>query len=185
MSGDDFGKFSPDNLVGIKGRKFDTHPQDGDGENDAVTDKKKRAAPRKVLWGGMDAAREIAEKLIPEHHPHLVSARLKYICRDKAAKKHGNLVYGKAYKMSRMYEYLVECDFIIEVALEVWNELSPTQRPALIDHLLAHCHGEENEETGDMTWSVRPPTTQEFPEVAERHGQWHEGLVDLEKSLRA
>ncbi|KKK64820.1 hypothetical protein LCGC14_2980370, partial [marine sediment metagenome] len=29
------------------------------------------------------------------------------------------------------------------------------------------------------------PTTQEFPEVAERHGQWHEGLVDLEKSLRA
>jgi hypothetical protein len=83
-----------------------------------------------------------------------------------------------------MYEYLVECDFVIEIALEAWNELSPTQRLALVDHLLAHCRGDEDEKTGDMKWSVRPPTTYEFPEVAERHGQWHEGLVDLEKSLR-
>ena len=178
--GDGFGNFSKD-----KNKKPSTEDKTYGGENDAVTDMKKRAEPRKVLWGGMEAAEEIGNKLVPEHHSHLASARIKYICRDKAAKKHGNLVYGKAYKMSRMYEYLVECDFIIEVALEVWNELTPTQRPALIDHLLAHCHGEENEETGDMTWSVRPPTTQEFPEVAMRHGQWHEGLVDLEKSLRA
>lgn len=178
--GDGFGKFSKD-----KNKKPSPIDKVYDGENDAVTDKKQRAEPKKVLWGGMEAAEEIGGKLIPEHHPHLVDARIKYICRDKAAKKHGTPVYGKAYKMSRMYEYLVGCDFVVEVALEVWNDLNPHQRKALVDHLLTHCCGEEDEKTGAMKWSVRPPVIQEFPEVAERNGQWHEGLVDLEKSLRS
>jgi hypothetical protein len=175
----DYGKFSPKNM------KLGTEGGDVGDENDAVTSKKKCVESKKVLWGGMEAVEEIAMKLIPKHHPELASARFKFVCRDKAAKKHGELVRGKAYKMSRMYEYLVGCDFVIEVALETWNDLNTNQRIALVDHLLAHCVGTEDEKTGSMKWSVRPPEIQEFPEVAERNGQWHEGLVELEKCLRA
>jgi hypothetical protein len=179
---DDYGKFSPDNMK--KGpRRADPGSTDG-ARNDAVADKKQRAEPKKVLWGGMEAVEKIAAGLIREHHPELASARFKYICRDKAAKKHGEKVRGKAYKMSRMYEYLVGCDFVIEVALEKWNDLSERQRTALVDHLLSHCVGTEDERTGDMKWSVRPPEIQEFPEVAERHGQWNEGLVEMGRCLR-
>jgi len=174
---DDYGKFYP------KGEKMKTDGAKNDSENDAVADKK-RTESKKVLWGGMEAAEEIARRLIPEYHPELGSARFKYICRNKAAKKHGEKVRGKAYKMSRMYEYLVGYDFIIEVALETWNDLNPSQRVALIDHLLSHCVGVEDERTGEMKWSVRPPEIQEFPEVAERHGQWNEGLIEMGRCLR-
>lgn len=153
-------------------------------ENDAVRDKKEKSEKVPLVFGGMEAVEEIANKLIPKHHHHLGSARFKFICRNRAAMRAGKPVPGNVYKMSGKFEYLVEADFVLEVALEVWNELEPHQRIALVDHLLARCRGEEIEETGDMKWKIVPPEVQEFPEIAERHGQWHEGLVEIEKCLR-
>ena len=174
----DFGNFDPT-------KPLDPPPPPPAGENDAVRDKREKSVRVPVLWGGMDAVKEIADRMIPEDHPHLAEAEIRYICRNKAAKKAGQLVPGKAFKMSRMYKYLTGCDFVIEVALEVWNHFNPNQRVALVDHLLAHCRGEEDEKTGEMKWSRVTPDIGEFPEVAERRGQWHEGLVELEKCLRA
>jgi hypothetical protein len=44
--------------------------------------------------------------------------------------------------------------------------------------------GEEDESTGDMKWGIRPPEVQEFSEIAERHGQWNENLVEIAKCLK-
>lgn len=153
-------------------------------ENDAVRDKRQKTEKEPLIFGGFDAVEEIAKKLVSKHHSHLGSARIKYICRNRAAMRAGRPVPGNVYKMSGKFEYLVECDFVLEVALEVWNDLQPSQRIALVDHLLTRCRGEEVEESGEMKWKVVPPEVQEFSEVAERHGQWHPGLVELEKCLR-
>lgn len=152
-------------------------------ENDAVRDKRKKTQPIPLLFGESEAAEEIAKKLIAKHHTHLGSARFRYICRNKATKRSGVPVPGNVYKMSNKFEYLVGQDFVIEVALDVWNNYSPQQRIALIDHLLTRCVGEENEENGEMKWSVRSPEIQEFAEVAERNGQWNEGLVEMHRCL--
>jgi len=153
-------------------------------ENDAVRSKRERKVPEKVLFGDSEAAEQIASKLIPKFHPELAHARFRYICRSKASKRGGNPVAGNVYKMSGKFEHLVQTDFVLEVALDVWNPLNPNQRVALIDHLLTRCVGVEDEKTGEMKWSIRPPEVQEFPEVAERNGQWNEGLVEIAKCLQ-
>jgi hypothetical protein len=132
----------------------------------------------------MDAVAEIAQKLIPKHHPHLASARIEYMCRNIAAKRGGRPVAGNVYKMTGKWEYLTERDLAVEVALEVWNDLQPHQRIALVDHLLTRIVGEEDEENGTMKYKIVLPEVQEFAEIAERHGQWNEGLVEIEKCLR-
>ena len=71
------------------------------------------------------------------------------------------------------------------MALEVWNNLQPNQRLALVDHLLTRCVGTEDPKTGAMKYGVRPPQVQEFPEIAERHGRWSDDLIELGASLDA
>jgi len=154
-------------------------------DNDAVRNKKKKSGKVPLLFDSFDQAGEIASRLIPKFHPHLVDAEIRYICRNRAAKRSGANVPGNVYKMSGKYRFLIGVDFVLEIALEVWNNLAPNQRTALVDHLLTRCEGVEDEETGAYKWRVIPPVIQEFPEVAERNGQWNEGLVDMEKALRA
>jgi hypothetical protein len=153
-------------------------------ENDAVRNKKARNPPDKVLFGDSDTAAEVANRLIPQFHPELGSAVIRYIGRSKAAKRSGNPVPGNVYRMSGKFGFLTSCDYVVEVALDIWNGLNPTQRNALMDHLLTRCVGEEDEESGDMKWKLRLPEVQEFPEVAERQGQWNEGLVELASCLK-
>lgn len=153
-------------------------------ENDAVRDKEKKSEKVPLLWDEHEASEEIAKKLIPKHHSHLASAEIQYTCRNTAAKRAGKPVSGNVYKMSGKWRYLTGKDFVFEIALEVWNELEPHQRTALVDHLLTRCTGEESEENGEMKWGLRPPEIQEFSEVAERNGTWHESLVEFEKCLR-
>lgn len=153
-------------------------------ENDAVRDKREKKAPEKVLFADFEEAENIASGLIRKHHPEVASARFKFICRSKAAKRAGSPVAGNVYKMSAKFEHLTQTDFVMEIALDVWNPLAPRQRTALVDHLLTRCVGDEDEKTGEMKWSLRPPEVQEFSEVAERHGQWNEPLVEMAKCLR-
>jgi len=163
-------------------------------ENDAVRNKKERVAPEPLIIGDMDAVREIAQKLIAKHHHELASANIIYLCRNKAAKAAGKLVPGNVKKASPTEAHISrtyfddaegqEADFIITVALEVWNGMQPSQRLALVDHLLTRCVGTEDEKTGEMKYGIRPPQVQEFPEVAERHGRWNDDLSELGDCLK-
>lgn len=153
-------------------------------ENVVTRDKNKKAEPEKVLFGDCDTLSEIAAKLISKHHTHLATAEIRYTCRSKAAKRAGEPLAGNVYKMSGKFRHLTDVDFVVEVALDVWNNLDPAKRYALTDHLLSRLVGTEDEETGDMKWGVRPPPVQEFPEVADRHGTWNEGLVEIKRCLK-
>jgi hypothetical protein len=143
--------------------------------------KKTKSIP--LVFAEFEEAKRLAIDLIAKHHPDLSMARIRYICRNKAAKKAGRSVPGNVYKMGGKYEYLVGCDFIIEIALQVWNDFNSNQRKAIVDHLLSRCIGEEQED-GTMKWRIRPPEVQEFPEVVERHGQWNNELIDMGKSIK-
>lgn len=137
----------------------------------------------KVLFGGFDAGEQLGTELIRKHHHELAEARIKYICRNYAAKSGDRKIPGNVYKMSGKFEHLVQCDFVIEVALEVWNDLQPQQRRALIDHFLTRCVCEEDEKSGDRKYKLQKPPVQEFPEVAERNGQWNDSLIEMAKCL--
>lgn len=148
------------------------------------TSKKTKTKAIPLIFAEFEEIEKLANELIAQHHPDLSVARIRYICRNKAAKRAGRPVPGNVYKMGGKFEYLVGCDFVIEIALQVWNDFNPRQRRAIIDHLLSRCIGDEQED-GTMKWKIRPPEVQEFPEVVERNGQWNDELVDMGKSIRS
>jgi hypothetical protein len=149
-----------------------------------MSDKTAKPKPQEVIFDDFDTAKEIMAKLIPKYHPELATAEFRHICRSKSSKKGGKPVAGNLYKMSGKFKFLTGVDFVMEIALDCWNELEPNQRTALIDHLLSRCVGTEDEQNGEMKWSVRPPEVQEFPEIAERHGPWCDSLIEISKCLR-
>lgn len=137
-------------------------------------------------YGPAESVVEIATHLIATYHPELASARIVYIFVDKASKKGGKLIPGKARRVSGAFEYLLNQDFIVEVALEVWNELSDRQRHALVDHLLESCTGVEDEQNGEMKWGMREADVREFTSILNRHGAWTDelsGMVEVAQRL--
>jgi len=169
------------------------HIKDGKKiENDAAVPKKQRAEPDPLIIADFDAAKAVAQKLIPKHHSLIASANIIYLCRSKAQTQGGIPVPGTVKKASPLERHIGgnyfqgddEPDFIMTIALDVWNELQPSQRIALVDHLLTRCVGTEDEKSGEMKYSVRPPQVQEFPEVAERNGRWNDGLAELGDCLK-
>lgn len=123
-----------------------------------------------------EAVESLAEGLIPNYHSELATARILYVFVDKASKKGGKELLGKAQKVGGIWEYYAEKDFVITVPLDKWAQLEDAQRTALVDSLLERCTGEEDEKTGEIKWLVREPDVQEFSNILERHGAWHSDL---------
>lgn len=123
-----------------------------------------------------ESVESIAGGLIPNYHPELLTARIMYVFLSEASKKNGKEVPGTAKKLTGFSEWALEQDFVLTVALDVWNTLTENQRMALVDHLLERCTGEEDEESGEMVWKMRDPDVQEFPNILYRHGAWNENL---------
>jgi hypothetical protein len=130
------------------------------------------------VYGTAELVETMATGLIPLFHPELATARFKYVFVDKASQKNGKPVRGKVRRITGILDFLIDTDFLMEIALDCWNEMQDSQRKALIDHLLESCTGEENEEDGGaMKWGVREPDVQEFAAILRRHGAWHEDLA--------
>lgn len=129
------------------------------------------------LYSSAESVEAVAQHLIPMYHPELATARIKYINVDKASAKNGRPIPGKVRRISGSLEYLLECDFLVEVALDQWNEMTEGQRQALVDHLLERCTGEEDDQTGDMKWTTREPDVAEFTAILRRHGAWNDDLA--------
>jgi putative metallopeptidase len=139
------------------------------------------------IYGHAETVEEIATRILPLYHSELATARIRYIFVDKASSRGGRPVLGKSKKVSGSLEFLIESDFLIEIALDCWNSASEAERTALVDHLLECCTGIEDEENGGaMKWTTREPDVREFSSILHRHGAWTKelaGLVDVAQRL--
>lgn len=127
----------------------------------------------------------LLEKVRAECHPHLAEARFVLLWRKNLAEdRDGHLMLGKCVKASDMHRQLHDSDFAILLNKDAWDELSPSQREALIDHELSHAdlsldeEGEpKRDESGAVVWRTRKHDLEEFRAVVERRGLY---LADLE-----
>ena len=128
-----------------------------------------------------------ALQIIPLYHAELASAKIKYYFVTEHAMKGGRPITGKARKLSGAAQFLSGgYNFAIEIAMDLWNEATDAQRKATIDHLLEYCTGAEDEETGEMVYSMREPDVHEFSTILRRHGAWNsdlEGLIQVAQSI--
>jgi len=139
-----------------------------------------------MIYDNADTVEAIAQTLIPNYHAELATARMRYVFAEKASMKAGVPVAGKSRKMSGVAEFLTDTDFVIEVALDIWNEMTGEQRIALVDHLLEYCTGEEDEEDAGapMKWKMREPDVKEFGTILRRQGAWNESLANFASVAR-
>jgi hypothetical protein len=121
---------------------------------------------------------EIARRLIAEHHPHLASAKIAYLMADKLPPVKGRPRGGAAAKATERERLLHGYDFVITINREVWLDLTPEQREALVDHELSHCGV-----TADGSWTIWPHDLEEFAAVVKRHGLWSEGVRAFGKAM--
>ncbi|MGH3680591.1 MAG: putative metallopeptidase [Natronosporangium sp.] len=130
------------------------------------------------------AVERIAEQLIEAHHKHLADVSIRYLWRDKAATSKGNVVLGKARKVSGLSAHLVHLVrkdeppeevefFVLEIAADIWDTLTEAQQTALVDHELCHFGVEIPEKPDkDRRLVLRGHDLEEFAGVVERHGLW-------------
>jgi hypothetical protein len=125
---------------------------------------------------------ELLDHAIANWHPTLVDIRqeIAIVFKDKAGKVGGKPNLGKCIKAPGILAVLgdKEYQFILEIGYDLWLALEDTDKLALIDHLLCHVQSEENEQNGEMTYSMRTPDVSYFSEEIERHGNWKKEIYD-------
>jgi len=139
-----------------------------------------------------DDLKDLAERLIADHHPHLANAKIAYLMKDKCSRRNLNwegteqqIVPGSAGKMGRgKYELLTKKDLIIAVGYDEWQNWSDVQRNFVVDTLLTHLQGDEDDKTGDMRYFTIPVAVSFFPDVIQRYGMPFDDLRDAFRVMR-
>jgi len=154
----------------------------------------------KTMWREAPEVKEIADRLIPEHHQEieLWMDEIRYIFRDKAAKSKGRVVLGKAHKVGGMACYLIHSAtgdsnefgdqagdmFVVEIAEDAWENLTARQRVALVDHELCHFSIEIDEDDGTVLRKIVGHDVEEFSAIAQRYGAWKPDLTEFAEALQ-
>lgn len=128
------------------------------------------------LWIAKSDTVDKVKDLIRKHHHNLifVEDEIQVLFKEKAGKRGGQVVLGAVSKASKKMKVVAQTDiqFIFELAADQWRLLDEDQQIALLDHLLCHCHLEEDEKSGEMKYSLKSPDLCFFTAELERHGNW-------------
>jgi predicted metallopeptidase len=122
---------------------------------------------------------ELAQRIIAKHHPQLHDARIAFVMRSEAPRSNGSVTLGKARKVSAEQQIHMPYDFVIWLALDMWNRMTPKQKEALIDHELSHCVWD------GFVGSIRGHDVEEFTHIIERYGFWWPRSDDFEMAVQA
>lgn len=114
-----------------------------------------------------DEVIDIARELIGQYHPSLEDASIGFLFRSEAPISNGKATYGKAKKISEADAIFMDYDFIIWLAQDMWDRLTPAQKTALVDHELCHCHLGDDDKP-----KILPHDIEEFNCILQRHGFW-------------
>lgn len=149
-----------------------------------------------TTYSAAPEAARIAKELIGKHHTRLADIRVEFVFREKAAKSRGRVVLAKARKVTGLGAFMarpitsniedLEGDefFVIELAEDQWQEMSPKKRKALVDQELCHLGVEYNEDKEEWYLSLRSPDVSTFTEIIERHGLWEDELVKFAEAAK-
>lgn len=143
--------------------------------------------------------RAIGLKLINtvRRHEDLRGVQVEFVFIAKAPKSKGRQVAGRARKLGGLPAWLLEFTdhdagvfmpprplFVIELAHDIWVNLTDAQKVALVDHELCHCRVEHDDD-GVPHLSIDGHDVEEFIGVVERHGLWSPQMARMAKASAA
>ncbi|MCH8517850.1 MAG: hypothetical protein LAT68_16150 [Cyclobacteriaceae bacterium] len=136
------------------------------------------------IWKADKSVYEIVDRLVAEHFPELgfvhepltssQESQIAVVLREKAAKSGGRPLLGKTAKANKHLGALTGVDykFILEIAGDLWCDLTDREREALIFRLLCGCVVVEDEKSGEIKCSVRGPDVQYYYQELDKYGDW-------------
>jgi hypothetical protein len=124
----------------------------------------------------------LARDIIQEHHSHLVEANIKYLFRTGAWEAKKRDTWGQAKKVGKEVNFLTGYDFIVTIHRDVWEQLSPEHKQALLDHELQHCSA-GTDDAGNKVWYIQGHDVEDFHAIIRRHGFWSPALRKMEGLL--
>jgi hypothetical protein len=135
----------------------------------------------------------LGRELTSLYHSHLTNygVRVDFLMRSDTPKVGGKEKWGEAVKVTGRNAFLAtdmdlqECAafFCVVISEPIWDDLSGYQRRALVDHELAHCWCEENDD-GEVKLSILPHDLEEFRAIVDRYGLWREDVRHMAESFR-
>lgn len=148
--------------------------------------------PTEVTITRAHAVEQIAQRIVGEHHGHLIEARILYLFTDKPKQSKGQSVLATASKLDAVKRWMTSdmdggddgYDFLLMFDSKAWAVLEADQRRALVDHELCHCQKGINDD-GSPKWWIRGHDVEEFAAVIERHGLWHRSVKAFAVSVVA
>lgn len=135
----------------------------------------------------------LAGLIIERDRPELIGYPIRLVWRTPARKAgHNRLAAGTAELVKGRFAHFVMTDeekamegqedgsrmFWIEIAADLWEDLTNAQRIALVDHEICHLHVGETDD-GEYEMVIREHDVEEFDEVVRRHGLWTDDLWQL------
>ena len=152
-----------------------------------------------IVYNRAPEVEEMGRDLVDLYHPHLEGVPIRYLFKNQASKRGNWMVQGTCQLVQGAMAFLstpeeevrsmrmVQGDeampwyFLIVIAEDLWEEMSPAEKRALVDHEL--CHAAIHSETGLPM--MREHDLEEFSEIVERHGGWKPNLVHFAGAVLA
>ena len=98
---------------------------------------------------------------------------------SESAESGGKVKWGVVKVCPPDYAVLItgeqEQFFVLQVAKNVWDQMEPRQREALVDERLCRCHYDDVKQK----LSIRKPPVEAFPENVKRYGAWRAEIEEL------
>ncbi|WP_371374458.1 putative metallopeptidase [Sporomusa aerivorans] len=124
----------------------------------------------------------LARDIIEEYHSHLFEANIKYLFRTGNWEVKKRDTWGQAKKVGKEVNFLTGHDFIVTIHRDVWEQLKPEDKRALLDHELQHCSA-GTDDAGNKVWYIQGHDVEDFHAIIRRHGLWSPALRKMEGLL--
>lgn len=123
-------------------------------------------------------------KHVNQSHPHLKEFKIAVLMTKKVLKSKGQVVGGRAYKLSEADRIISGYDLKVVFSEPVWDKVFETSGEKGIDALVEHelCHFLTDRFDGST--KIKPHDFEEFNYIVEKYGFWNANLKNLEQTFR-
>lgn len=129
--------------------------------------KKEQALPVVKTLEISEELKAIGDLVITKENLDIGNATIKYLFSTPYISKS---VAGKCIKASKEMQYLGECDYIIEMSFELWNQLTEQDQYLLMLHELMHILAVINDKTGNWKYKIKDHDIKDFSLIVNKYG---------------
>lgn len=130
-------------------------------------------------WKANETVTDLAQELIGKHFPDLalIDKKIGFKFKEKAGKASGMPKFCSVSKAPPILDVFGDGDyeFIVEIAYDIWINVTDQQREACLYHCLSHMAVEEDLENplGYKCSLNRPDVPASFRDEIDLYGAWH------------